>query len=65
MSRNDLVDGLEVILKKRDGCDSCHLGKQTISSHPTRGRREFYPVNAFIQMCVILELHRGTSVSTF
>lgn len=47
MSRNDLIDGLEVILKKRDDCDSCHLGKQTISPHPTRGRRECLPGQRF------------------
>jgi len=40
MVRNNLVDGLDVILKKRDECDSCHFGKQTVSSHPTRKKRE-------------------------
>lgn len=47
MSRNNLVNGLDVILKKRDACDSCHLGKQTISSHPTRERRECLPGQRF------------------
>ena len=47
MARNDLADGLEVIITKRDDCDSCHLGKQTISPHPTCKRRECLPGQRF------------------
>lgn len=47
MSRNNLVDDFEVILKKKDDCDFCHLGKQTISPHPIRGRRECLPGQRF------------------
>lgn len=47
MVKNNLVDGLDVILTKRDDCDSCHLGKQTISSHPSRERRECLPGQRF------------------
>lgn len=47
MLRSDLVDGLNVILTKRDDCDSCHLGKQTVSSHPTREKRKCLPGQRF------------------
>lgn len=47
MAKNNLVNNLAVILKKRDGCDSCHLGKQTISLHPSREKRECLPDQRF------------------
>ena len=47
MAKNNLVDGLEIILKKRNDCDSCQFGKQTISSHPIRGSRECLPGQCF------------------
>lgn len=40
MARNDVVNGLEVIVTKKEDCDACHLGKQIISPHHTRGKRE-------------------------
>jgi len=47
MTKNKLADGLEVILTKRDECDPCHFGKQTISSHPTREKRKCLPGQRF------------------
>jgi len=47
MVRNNLVSGLEIILKKRDDCDSCHFGKQTICPHPSREKRECLPGQRF------------------
>lgn len=45
--KNNLVDGLDVILKKRDDCDSSYFGKQTVSSHPTLEKRECLPGQRF------------------
>lgn len=47
MTKNNLTDGLEVVFMKRDNCDSCHLKKQTINSHPTRGKRDCLPGQRF------------------
>ncbi|KAK2578817.1 hypothetical protein KPH14_011851 [Odynerus spinipes] len=47
MVRNQLVDGLEVTTTKREDCDSCHLGKQTINNHPIRKGRECLPGQRF------------------
>lgn len=47
MAGNNVVNGLEVIITKREDCDACHLGKQTISPHPTRGKRECLPGQRF------------------
>lgn len=46
MMRNNLVN-LEVILTKKNDCDSCHFGKQTISPHPPRRKRECLPSQRF------------------
>lgn len=47
MVRNELVDGFEVVITKREDCDSCHLGKQTINLHPTQEKRECLPGQRF------------------
>jgi len=47
MTKNKLADGLEVILTKRDECDPCHFGKQTISFHPTQEKRKCLPGQRF------------------
>ena len=47
MEKNNLVEGLVVGQGKRDVCDSCFLGKMTISSHPTRDRRPCLPGERF------------------
>ena len=63
MAKNNLVDGLEIILKKRNDCDSCQFGKQTISSHPIRGSHECLPGQHFHSD--MFELRRGINASTF
>lgn len=47
MTQNELVNGLEVSLTKRDDCDACHFGKQTVNVHPTREKRECLPGQRF------------------
>lgn len=47
MVRNNLVDGLQLTEMRRDDCDSCHLGKQTISPYPTRRKHECLPGQRF------------------
>lgn len=47
MFKNSLTEGLEVIFTEKDDCDSCHYGKQTISRHPSRGKRECLPGQRF------------------
>lgn len=54
MVRDNLVDDLQLTVMKRDDCDSYHLGKQTISPHPTRKKRECLPGQRFhIDVCHI------------
>lgn len=36
MSKNNLANGLEVIFTDKSDCDSCYLGKQTVSPHPVQ-----------------------------
>ena len=47
MAKNNLADDLEVILKKRDSCDFCHFGRQTLNPLATQGRRECLPGERF------------------
>lgn len=40
MYKNNLTEDLEVTFSDKNDCESCHYGKQTISRHPNREKRD-------------------------
>lgn len=47
MYKNNLTEGLEVTFSDKNDCESCHYGKQTISRHPNREKRDCLPGQRF------------------
>lgn len=47
MYKNNLTEGLEVTFSDKSDCESCHYGKQTISRHPNREKRDCLPAQRF------------------